>query len=1505
MMKKILITVFASLLLGNVFGQKKATVFPETRPEFIKALKEYFSKSNNKDLLKSFNEFERSFNGGVITEDDFPVLRSACNEMLKLKMTANPYFRNYLSVVLAAKKNTDNVKAFSDWNNLTVEMLKGIKNRKLRPYKDYLNFSQGFFEHNALHYSPKGMKWFYASDKYQMSMKDGMPIVEFEELDLVGSRGKDSIAILETSGIYFPTKLMWKGIGGKVTWERLEQPEVYCTLSDYQLETKKSIYEAKNVKLSYPEMFPGQEILGDLGDKVVVKNKATEGSYPRFISQKKILKIDNIGSGIKYVGGFKLHGKTVYGFGTKEQPAKIEVSNNGKVAFRGAAQQFVIRKDERLGGEQVEVSLYFDADSIYHPSINLKYLLEDKALSLSRGDRGSDRNPFFNSFHQVNMKVDRIDWNLEESDLIIGPKKFGMGSSDNEVEFESLKYFDEGYARRVQNISSKHPIIEMKLLADELDTKEIEARGYALRLNKRFDVQNIETLLYELVANGFINYDKDDEIIYVKDKIFHYADAMSQKTDYDAIKIVSASAKDVNAVLSMDSKELVANDVQNLELSAKQKVAIKPAGSALTMKKNRDMDFSGKVFAGYSTLEGVGFHFEYDKYLLTLDSVRYFDLFVPSDAKDEKGNKIAHSMASRIEHAKGVLLVESPENKSGNSEIDIFPSFNTKGPSYVYYDDMTIHDGVYKRDSFYFELDKFSFNSLDDYTKDDIHFKGKLISSEVFPDFKETLLLQDEDQSLGFTTQTPGAGYPTYQGKGTYKGEIHLSNKGMLGNGNISYLTSSTDSEDLVFKPKQMTGTARIFDLQEDRTSAVKVPQAHGEEISINWLPYRDSMYVIAKEKPFDLFKANEHTLKGSLVLTPFGLKGKGLLSWTKGSLQSKLMSFGAYSATADTSSLKINAVGGSSLALNTFNVNSNLDFDKQLGHVEANTNQQYTHLPFNKYKTSMTTFDWDMKNDAVTFITDGNEYGTFIATGENQDSLNFQGKTAFYDLKSNKIKVGGVPFINTCDATVYTETGDVEILQAGKIPTLNNCKIICDTINKHHVINKATVTISGRKEYRANGFYEYHLPGREQEIKFDNIVGTRVGKGKRSEKGTLTAAEGSVDEKANFYIDAKTKYRGEIKLKANKKELDFKGYARLDAPRLRDAQWFSINSEGDKKDLTIQYDVPKNYDGTKLYTGLYLSKEAASVYPRVMMPKYFTKDRILLEAKGLFKYVDEKDEFIFGDSLKVVADVKKGNKVTFKNKDGAFEAEGKFNLCEFIKHIDVQATGVAKTVFPAPQDSTIQGPYGYKVEADFMAGITMPIPEKMLNFIIQDIKSSSFDAKSVNFSEDELFYEKALSEYINDTKLLHNTITKMKTEFKLGIPKKVNPYTFLFAKMPMKWDTDYQSFISKTPTLGLISINGEEVNIQTKAAIEFKMPSNKDDRLYIYIKSPSDSYYFFGYIKGVLSIVSNNPKFNDLIINMKKKERILKMDDGESFEFQYVEPSTAERWLRRVQATQ
>lgn len=47
---------------------------------------------------------------------------------------------------------------------------------------------------------------------------------------------------------------------------------------------------------------------------------------------------------------------------------------------------------------------------------------------------------------------------------------------------------------------------------------------------------------------------------------------------------------------------------------------------------------------------------------------------------------------------------------------------------------------------------------------------------------------------------------------------------------------------------------------------------------------------------------------------------------------------------------------------------------------------------------------------------------------------------------------------------------------------------------------------------------------------------------------------------------------------------------------------------------------------------------------------------------------------------------------------------------------------------------------------------------------------------------------------------------------------------------------------------------------------------------LYIYLKMSNENFYFFGYQQGVLSVTSNNEKFNDEVLALKEKDRIFKM---------------------------
>ena len=108
---------------------------------------------------------------------------------------------------------------------------------------------------------------------------------------------------------------------------------------------------------------------------------------------------------------------------------------------------------------------------------------------------------------------------------------------------------------------------------------------------------------------------------------------------------------------------------------------------------------------------------------------------------------------------------------------------------------------------------------------------------------------------------------------------------------------------------------------------------------------------------------------------------------------------------------------------------------------------------------------------------------------------------------------------------------------------------------------------------------------------------------------------------------------------------------------------------------------------------------------------------------------------------------------------------------------------------------------------------------------------------------------------------------------------------------------------ISNKSKLGLVSLDGEMLNTVVDAYLEIKMPTNDDDRLYAYIKSPSQMYYFIGYKQGILNLVSNNPRFMEELLKMKEKDRIIKLPNGETYEIQPVEESTASAFLNRVLA--
>ncbi len=1087
-----------------------------------------------------------------------------------------------------------------------------------------------------------------------------------------------------------------------------------------------------------------------------------------------------------------------------------------------------------------------------------------------------------------------------------------LSVSPNPDDYNTLKKVEKILKTKVRDLD----IIKYQL--DQLGPfeRKLMAEDIAYMIDPKFNITIIGRLLNDLVEDGFIFYDPETKVVTLRDKIFHYNDASINKRDFDRIRMLSNYIppkteqgfnidttsnpdKRVNAVLDMSDNTINVNWVRKLVLSDSQNVSIKPLpdGEVITVGKNRNFQVNGEMVAGSCNFVGKGFKFDYDRFEMLADSVDFMEIKIteraidpytmfktPYEAVEADGmpTKRKEPLQSRLENLSGILLIDAPNNKSGREDIKIFPSFECLSNARVHYDAKFIRNGQYKREDFYYELDPFIFDTMDNFKPEYLKFTGKLKSADVFPDVREPIRIMWHDLSLGFEAKTPANGYPIYNGKGRFTDYFGISNSGLIGNGTVEYLGSKTKSDDIVFLPDQMLASSDGFKIDESRGTKPEYPKIKGDAVDLQWFPYKDSMYVKSKaDQPFEVFSSGDYKLDGYLILSPGGLYGSGAFDWDEATMFSEQMLFGANSVSADTSRLKIRSLDQSDIAFDTENVKATIDFDTKLGRFISNVDEISTELPYNRFKTSLDDFTWDMDNQTIQLASVNKSQGYFLATGKGMDSLLFTGTRADYDLKTNVLRIDGTEFIPVADARIYPVDQKVEIGVGGEMKPFTNAKIIADTSNKYHVINRADVTIEGKFNYKASGYYEYNVDGKEQEILFTNITTKKLDK-----KKFVTIAGGNVAEEDDFNVDSKTKFKGTVRLSADSKNLSFDGYALLDTKVIPRSDWFTIKSPIDRKNVQVTYDIPRNPAGDKIYTGIYLYRDSLSLYPLIMAPKKKTIDRAIFNVVGIMDYDKEKDEFIFKDSTYYLNNGQRGNTIVVSDTDGKLFAEGLFQFGSGYDLITLQTAGQYTTVLENPE-------YSFNL----VGGLKMPIPDILLDAIVADINQSEADATPIDYATLP-YIPKALRQFITDDRKIDKIITKMEDDNRLEITPDMG-YSFFFSKFNLKWSDVNMSFITRG-ALGLSTIRGKAIDIELKGAAEVQM-SPRGDVLNLYFETPSGYRYYFTYGAGILRIFSTNEGFNTAFNGLKKKDKEFKLPGGESFVIEATSEGAMNSFINRA----
>lgn len=1570
-MRQILLST--CLLLGiGLFGQGDLRKFPVEPAEFIKEMEKFMKLVRREECDQAFEAFNEVYKSGALTDVKYASFREICDMMLEDKHRQFPQFSKLLNSATALLSDPKLASEhFGIWVEQTKQVLSKSKQGQTTSYEKLQDFFYNLFKHKSFFFSTSH-SWGPSNLNYKLISEGESLVFEFPSCDIIGNRTGDSVLIKATSGKYNVYEGIWYGESAYINWPHKELENVRCNFEGYKIDVKQTNYTSSNATLYHPTLFD-KPIKGKLIDKIVVSGSHDRASFPRFESNELGISIKDIGEGVEFHGGFKLQGQSILGFGTKESPAMVHIKNTqGKKIITLRSETFSLLKGNRVVSNSCESLVYFEKDSIYHPNVEARYIIPKRTIRLSLDGQDKSNTPFFDSYHQMELYAQVIEWNIDEKNLEIGKGEAGTVSK-KEVQLESFNLFDLRRHIKYHNVSNNNPLtliaifwrevemlqkarnssepnaakvmakIEKKFasyvkdidsLKSELDKllpgeRKIGALVLAKMLDYKFDVSIINRLLHDLSQDGFIYYNPESQIVTINDKIFHYNDASVKKVDYDIIKIKSAytsnkgqyveegltekfipksnekdslgnnpidtlstsgSATDyyaidttksgdkANAIFDMSTNNITMNWVRKVVLSDSQKVSFDPIDYKVKIYKNRDMSFSGRLFAGRADMRVKNMYFNYERFEMYSDSIndillnipkRIIDpntkLRTPYPQIDEDGfiSREKEPLSSLIEGAKGLILIDAPNNKSSKDNIPIMPSIETKGNSYVFYD--FTRKGAYKREKFYFELKPFTIDSLDSFDPAKLKFKGKLVSSGIFPDIEETAKVMWHDLSLGFEKMSPTEGYPIYGGKGRFTNRLSLSNYGLVGNGYVDYIGSRLKSDDIIFLPESMSASSDGFKVEEKRGNP-EFPNIDGDSVKLVWIPYKDSMYISSVEgKPFKFFKGNDYFLDGKVILTPGGVYGSGQFDWEDATINSPKIQFKANSLFADTSTVKIKSLNSDAVAFDTKNVKSDVDFDEMSGRFISNTDDLNASMPYSQMSTNFDDFTWNMREQTIKMANMDRSDGLFFGTSKQKDSLAFYGRDATYDLNTNALKVDGVNVINVADASVYPIDKVVQINSEGEIGEFTNAKIIADTTNKYHVINRATVKIENKNEYKASGFYEYNVEDKKQEVEFSNVTVNKVG------KNYITNAQGQISEESNFYIDRKVIFTGDVKLTASSKNLQFNGFAKLKTNKIPESNWFNIHSPIDRKNVEVKYGLMVNPEREKLYVGIYMNRDSPHVYTNIIQPKVGRMDRTIFQVEGVMKYIGASDEFVFKDSTRIKTNNYHGNHLTVSDQNGKFKAEGAFLFGAGLSHMQLHTAGEINS-------NILNGEYSFQL----MAGLKMPIPEQLANIIHNELATSNVES-IIDFDYGKVpqaFIKKALGEFIQNPTKVDKIVDKLVENDKFELPVELG-YTFFFPRFDLTWSNIHSTFFTKGK-LGISSINGKSINQDVEGVAELRMGGGRGDEFSFYFVTPSEEQYFFNYKQGLLTMVSSNEVFNTTFNNMKKKDKEIKMPDGE-----------------------
>ncbi len=531
MKQRILISLILILLGTGISGQEVFRRFSTSLENFPGELVSFMGTSEEETQPVIIQTFLANWNAGMMLDTTKAQLIAIANKLLDKKARPRPHFVTYLQVINAFTMYQGPADNYLNWLR-SMQHMTASRDHTLQVINDYLLFSMKLLNFGIL-YESNSTRWTSSNADFQLVFDDSVQVL-VEHTDLTCNAVRDSILIFGTSGIYNPVSHIWRGVGGKVTWERAgySRDQVYADLEDYRVNFRVYEFHADSVAFHHKQYFDFV-IPGRLDVKVERILTEATANYPRFESYQGSFRLDDIFEGIDYYGGISMYGSKMIGSGSRDEKAILNYFKNDTLIIVAHSETFVF-DPEKITSNEAEISIYVEDDSIYHPSIGMNYIVDENRFSTGRTTNFQSQSPYYNSFHRVEMNFEQLSWQLNEKLIEL---KMREGGASGLANFQSENLYDAHTYFRLQGIDDENPLVLLRRYSEHVFDISFYGTEFARYAHMR--PAHAQQLLKQLAELGFITYDLEEDRVTMRQKSYDWIYASVDYIDYDVINFVS------------------------------------------------------------------------------------------------------------------------------------------------------------------------------------------------------------------------------------------------------------------------------------------------------------------------------------------------------------------------------------------------------------------------------------------------------------------------------------------------------------------------------------------------------------------------------------------------------------------------------------------------------------------------------------------------------------------------------------------------------------------------------------------------------------------------------------------------------------------------------------------------------------------------------------------------------------------------------------------------------